>query len=633
MSIEDALLRLHYRSYKARTPKNVSRETSHDEQPQKATGKKGRAVLKKQTSKRKQERYAAFDLETNGLGGPFLVANVVFCDALAVDNFFFSVDTLLAFIFAHPTYTYLCHNASSYDFSYIVQTLYDTYVTNEWTIEPTLQGKQQRMIALTCTKDKKKFRMIDTLAVFPATLKQFTAALLPTDEQKQDIGLASGVTYDHTNATHRDYLHADCASLIRAMQELETRVWEAFGSNIKLTAGSTAMAAWLASFDEDECYFRQTEEVETFCERGYKGGYVFGGRTALPQHECSYIDCNAMYGSVMRDKPFPVGRAIYTSEFQTNSLGMYECRILARNVAIPLLSVKTKEGNALLGNGSTATTVLTSPEIEWGRTHGYIIEVMHGYYWCERSRLFEKFMRLCETLEFDARLKPVAKLMRNSLYGKFGTKKQVTRMKFCTALQEGMDVVVRDDGIPLEHVYSVEEVLDVPYIQYHWAAFVTAYARLHLAATIERIGAEHCYYSDTDSIVCSRGALATSGIPLAPKGYGLFKLEKELDVFVTLGAKKYLYKVAGCPEWNATIKGVNVSAFSQTDLQDIALRRSDILQTRDSVRKPLWMLHHADTVLLPQYSASRSVYRDSLASKWHIETNGDITLQRVTLET
>jgi len=104
-------------------------------------------------------------------------------------------------------------------------------------------------------------------------------------------------------------------------------------------------------------------------------------------------------------------------------------------------------------------------------------------------------------------------------------------------------------------------------------------------------------------------------------------------VFVALGAKKYLYKKAGCEQWNATIKGVNVGAFSQADLEDIALRRRDILQTRDSVRKPLWMLHHADTALLPQYSASRSVYRDSLASKWHIEANGDITLQRVTLET
>ena len=111
MSIEDAHARLQYRAYKARTPKNFSRETSHDDHPQKPTGKKGRSVLKKQTSKQKQERYAAFDLETEGLGGPFLVANVVFCDALAEDNFFFSVSTLLAFIFDHPTYTYLCHNA------------------------------------------------------------------------------------------------------------------------------------------------------------------------------------------------------------------------------------------------------------------------------------------------------------------------------------------------------------------------------------------------------------------------------------------------------------------------------------------------------------------------------------------
>src|SRR5712691_1303510 len=81
----------------------------------------------------------AFDFETEGLGGRFIVGAFVPEDDERV--LFYTLEDCFKYIVDHPVYRYLAHNASGYEFAYLYPLIHELFDNNpNVTIETTLQG-------------------------------------------------------------------------------------------------------------------------------------------------------------------------------------------------------------------------------------------------------------------------------------------------------------------------------------------------------------------------------------------------------------------------------------------------------------------------------------------------------------
>lgn len=169
---------------------------------------------------------------------------------------------------------------------------------------------------------------------------------------------------------------------------------------------------------------------------------------------------------------------------------------------------------------------------------------------------------LVELLKPNAAQKAIAKLLLNSLYGKFAenpysTTEQVQGHAAFYKLASATDKillsvrVIKDDvaevvWIPL--VPDAATASDKKHVCVPLAALITAYARIKLMRTIESIGVKRVLYCDTDSVYY----IESPGDPPVPTSSVLGGLEDDLkggrlvDLFVSTGPKAY----GCCVEWS-----------------------------------------------------------------------------------
>jgi hypothetical protein len=131
--------------------------------------------------------------------------------------------------------------------------------------------------------------------------------------------------------------------------------------------------------------------------------------------------------------------------------------------------------------------------------------------------------------------------MQNSLYGKFGSRRE--RIHVFIPEGDGDDETL--GALPLDDAgywwirkEFAEDLRCLP----AWAVFITAHARLHLLDTVYRIGPEHVVYGDTDSLTVLPGHAHHFDQGSA---YGQWKLEKTWSRFRALAPKVYAGILAG----------------------------------------------------------------------------------------
>jgi len=166
--------------------------------------------------------------------------------------------------------------------------------------------------------------------------------------------------------------------------------------------------------------------------------------------------------------------------------------------------------------------------------------------------VFERFVQKCKTLRREYRgtnVEQVAKLVQNSLYGKFGSRRERI-VSVVVDDPDTLDVDLFPTVIPWLYLDVKEQrVRALP----HWAAWITAHARLRLLETIYRIGPEKVIYYDTDSITVQRGTFPADLID--SQDYGFWKLEKEWERFTAIAPKVY-HGVLKNGEKMGKVKGV-----------------------------------------------------------------------------
>ena len=247
----------------------------------------------------------------------------------------------------------------------------------------------------------------------------------------------------------------------------------------------------------------------------YKGGFTYLNDIykEIDVGEGEVLDVNSLYPSVMRNELMPIGHAIpfdgkyeYDPEYPLY-IQIFTCAFEVKKDKIPTIQIKGDyfvENEYLKTTDSELVTLALSNidlklfleqydvyDMEYKR--GYKFKGMHGLFdhyidkWTER--------KIKATIEGNKGQRALAKLMLNSLYGKFATSKTIQ----CKI------PYLDDDGI-IKYNLGEEEEVDGLYLPI--GIFITSYARNKTIRTsqaiksysIEKYGKDMYCYSDTDSV-------------------------------------------------------------------------------------------------------------------------------------
>ena len=336
------------------------------------------------------------------------------------------------------------------------------------------------------------------------------------------------------------------------------------GKGIKgITMSSSAYKNWLTDkyqLAKNQMKKDTNEEIVEIVRKSYRGGItkvnpIYAG---IEFNDVISFDVNSLYPSVMYDNPMPIGEGkIYKSLEEGIKDGRYLFIVVA---FVEYAKVRTN-CHAFIGNQSG---------FSYSRKYSYddTLENKHIYLWLDEYKLFnlvydaqvtiekvvgwkkannvfkdyiDRWYKVKENAKNDTE-RSLAKLMLNSLYGKFGMNdSRVTKIP-CAI---GDSIIYRT--IENNTTYYYKEV----------ASYITSKARCKLASFMNRCG-DKFLYCDTDSVYYIGHEIPEIFKDVVdPKKLGYWKYEGHYTRFKALKAKCYLKqlddgtierRIAGCPK-------------------------------------------------------------------------------------
>lgn len=310
-----------------------------------------------------------------------------------------------------------------------------------------------------------------------------------------------------------NYIRNDVEIMSRALKIM-------FDENLtKMTIASDALNNYKDINTNFRKYFPVLPyEIDKDIRRSYKGGFTYlndiykGKETG-----CGIVfDKNSMYPAKMMYEKMPFGDPIYfDGQYEEDILyPLYvqtlSCSFEIKNGMLPTIQIKNNLSfipNEYIksSDGDIVTLTLTSVDLELFLKHYNVYDLEYHSGWKFRAikGLFTEYIEYWTNKKIQAKkdnngaLYRIAKLMLNSLYGRFGLN-PVSRSKY---------PYLDDDGVVRYAMYE-SEIRDSVYVPI--ASFITSYARKDIIESSQRIrdyslqkyGKDLYVYSDTDSIHC-----------------------------------------------------------------------------------------------------------------------------------
>lgn len=385
----------------------------------------------------------------------------------------------------------------------------------------------------------------DSLKLIPLSVADEAKAFgLPESKGEIDYTAPRGPGYV-MNEQEADYIRRDVEIDARSINIMHE------GGLDKMTIGACALADYRHMVGNSrrfrKVYPLLTPEEDAEIRKAYRGGWVY----ANPKYAgvevgagISY-DVNSLYPSVMAScdnellpygKPVPfVGRPKPDELYQ-----LWVCRIRMEFRIKPghLPCIQLKGNLSFLPTeyitDSDGEQVVTITSVDWELIRRqydvHVTEWIGGYYFKSSRTLFRGYVskwieeKNQATEEGNKGRRQIAKLMLNSLYGKFATTIRVMGRK-----------PVLDEHDVLRYVDLTPEERDGVYLPV--GCFITAWARFKTITTAQRLG-DRFLYSDTDSVKVlgeERPQMKVDDIRL-----GWWKDEGHFTRFKALRAKTYM---------------------------------------------------------------------------------------------
>jgi hypothetical protein len=437
----------------------------------------------------------------------------IFKDKLKDNNSYIKV-----FLDAIPEGTYYAHNGARYDFLFIL----DFLCKNN--INPSIIFIHNSPVKLSFIYDKKHIEFRDSLKILPHNLKKLTYSF-NVEHKKLSLDYELGI--DDKNFD--EYFKNDLLGLYEVLMQCDL--------TDKLTIASNCMNIYTNKFYKNK-YGKMTRNNNSI-DKFFRGSY-YGGRVELVKRyglNLNYYDINSLYPFVMREFEYPLpikNNYEYADKLYKDKLGIYYAKIKTPNINIPLLPYRLDK--KLIFPIGTFEGIYTSKELIKAQALGYNIKIINGYTFKETDFIFKDYVEYYYNVKKNSEgaKREIAKLMLNSLYGKFGQKRLFNDIELINIKDFKKDIMY--SNVVNDYILKSKESYNkyAQFLHSEIASLITSNARLYLYSFIEKCGFDNIYYYDTDSIITNKSLNTSNEL-------GDMKQENEIKEFIGLGAKLYAY--------------------------------------------------------------------------------------------
>ena len=361
-------------------------------------------------------------------------------------------------------------------------------------------------------KNVKKITIIDSLKIINKPVEEIPRMFgLKIEKLDLDYNTPREKGYE-LKEYEKDYITNDVKIVALALDVLFKQ------DLLSMTAGSNALKDFKKTHSIrrfDRLFPELNYEVDKDMRRAYRGGFTYLNPIYIEKdvNEGVVLDVNSLYPSVMYKSPMPIGEPIfYEGKYQDDKvyplyIQCISCAFELKEGKIPTIQVKKTKlflDNEYLesSQGEILTLVLSSVDLklfleqydvfELNYECGWKFKAMNGIF----TEYIDKWIKVKNesTISGNKGMRSLAKLMLNSLYGKFATSLDV----------QGKEPYI-EDGIVK---YKLGEKGTKKGLYLPLGIFVTSYAREKTIRTsqaikdysINKYGKDLYCYSDTDSV-------------------------------------------------------------------------------------------------------------------------------------
>lgn len=446
---------------------------------------------------------------------------------------------------AFKGYNIYAHNGGGFDHLFLLKWLRDHRDEYDFSVVPVQSSIQKIEVWKRPEKPEDpisyRWSFLDSMKLLPMGLERACKTFGLPGKLKQDLDMQE----DHPDWSK--YLRQDCLALAEVLERTHELIESRLGGEVGMTAPSTSMKLYRRKYlGRGSCpkkiprlaHYKGCTARDTCpgCSHEWVRQAYYGGRTEvfrMSGENLHYYDINSSYVAAMRET-MPAGDRIvettYNPALYDRYAGFVECTVeVPADCDIPPLPFRADSGKLIFpaGTFSGVWSVEELRLLDDPCVQGRIVSVRQAM-WFKRKPLFVGMVDELWKLRdkslpgHDEGLSALAKLMGNSLYGKFGMKQDRTQVVFAKDIQvEGICVLcseeASDEGqlcvkclgskpaMPTADcdVWYKSEHVDAPYIIPQIAAHITALARVRLWQFMKLVkeAGGRIYYSDTDSVI------------------------------------------------------------------------------------------------------------------------------------
>ena len=317
------------------------------------------------------------------------------------------------------------------------------------------------------------------------------------------------------------YCKIDCISLYQILFKFNNMIFDLFGKNIHHypTLSSLAFAIYRSNFMKENKIPQISGKIAKDIKEGYTGGAV---DMYIPEgSNIKAYDVNSLYPSQMQSQDMPVGMPNYFNgnilKIDANAFGFFYCKITAPDdIKHPILQTRIKVNgiHKTIAPIGSWEDMLFSEEMKNALKYGYKIEVLWGYTF-ESENIFKDYVEFLYNLRSQYPstdpMNFIAKILLNSLYGRFGMDDNFDNIKlihkdfYSDFENKFIDQIT--EKIELDNYWIVffrtSDNLDEDQREHNVsvgiASAITAYSRIHMTQFKNNPNI-NLYYTDTDSI-------------------------------------------------------------------------------------------------------------------------------------